>query len=56
MRGCGPARRPAQDFEWRGHEEGGLLSIGFRCDKEMKLNPFGFNLNFDEILVLTLIE
>jgi hypothetical protein len=37
----------------RGSEFGGVkigsrLSFGFRCDKEMKPNPFGFNLNFDE--------
>jgi hypothetical protein len=27
----------------------GRLSFGFRCDKEMKPNHLGFNLNFDEI-------
>lgn len=37
----------------RGSEFGGRqvdsgLSFGFRCDKEMKPNPCGFNLNFDE--------
>jgi hypothetical protein len=25
-----------------------LTFVWFRCDKEMKLNPYGFNLNFDE--------
>ena len=33
-----------------GYQGGSRLSFGFRCDKEMKPNPFGFNLNFDEFL------
>jgi hypothetical protein len=33
----------------RGVKGNGRLSFGFRCDKEMKPNHLGFNLNFDEI-------
>jgi hypothetical protein len=35
-------------FEFGGRQIDSRLSFGFRCDKEMKPNPFGFNLNFDE--------
>ena len=31
-----------------GGQDGSRLSFGFRCDKEMKPNLFGFNLNFDD--------
>jgi hypothetical protein len=39
---------PARGSEFGGRQVDRRLSFGFRCDKEMKPNPFGFNLNFDE--------
>lgn len=38
--------------EFGGRQVDSRLSFGFRCDKEMKPNPCGFNLNFDEFFDL----
>ena len=43
-------RGPVRGSEFGGRQIDSRLSFGFRCDKEMKPNPFGFNLNFDEFL------
>jgi hypothetical protein len=39
--------------EFGGRQVDSRLSFGFRCDKEMKPNPCGFNLNFDEFFGVT---